>query len=896
MTQSSEDFARLLTEGIYRIRKLEGKPIRVIQDELGYLLGREGGSAVEHWRKGRLPPNLTDVEQLARALVQRGKLEREWLDAFLRSAGHPAPESLDAELVSKEQAAARRPQTRLPVSASPLVGRLQELSSLSTLLKEPACRLITLLGPGGIGKTSLALHLADDNAAAFADGVSYISLVETTDPASFVPAMAKGLGITVSASDDGIDQVLEYLRQKEMLIVLDNFDQVVPEASFLEDVLARAPRVTLLVTSREKLGLQREWAFDLGGLETPPRGSISTEQIRQYSAVTLFLQCARHASPTFAANAEEYVAIARICRIVQGMPLAIELAASWVRVLSCSHIAEELVRDLGFLSSNLSNMPARHWSLGSVFEQSWRLLTPEEQKLLARLSVFRGSFTRQAAEAVAEASMPLLAALIDKSLVRHIPPSSYELHQYVRQFATTKLAQLGELESTQKRHIAFVFRQAKDELRQLNAAGFHGHSDSRPNQSEPDREKYDAISRRSGLRVLMLSPEYEPNAGGGLVAHVSGLLTAFADAVPDHSLSIDLLTPQPVGGASWEELSPVVRIHRVDAPALMHSPAENHIASNRRLIEYAHRVAEHQSFQLIHIHDGSTGLAGISLAQDWNVPLLATLHSIQRNLDPDLRIVQRGDQRQIDNLEKAIGEKASRFIVCSRFMRQELHDRLDVPLRKIAVIPNGVELMEECPPGQLQRLRQKYAPSGERLLLYVGPIRYNKGLLVLLRALPLILASHPNTRLLIVGEHGDALRPLVYEMNIEHSVEFLGYVSNHVRTCLYQVVDATVIPSLYEPFGIVALEAMAVRCSVIASAVGGLGEVVRHMETGLNARPGDPESIAWAVNELLADPVTAQALRVRALQEIQTNYRWETIASRTAKVYSALLNQGSPSI
>ena len=274
----------------------------------------------------------------------------------------------------------------------------------------------------------------------------------------------------------------------------------------------------------------------------------------------------------------------------------------------------------------------------------------------------------------------------------------------------------------------------------------------------------------------------------------------------------------------------------------------------------------------------------LKLAQ--KTPLVNTIHATERgryrgNL-PDFL------SYQIDRMEWRTCFEAWRAIVCSDYMKEELQDYFGTPADKIEVIPNGVNSKElfHCAPDEIRNLKQRYAPNGERLLFYVGRIVYEKGLHVLLRAMPIILDKYPNTRLLIAGKNSRDMLPRARELGIEGATEFLGFISDAQRDCLYQIVDAAIFPSLYEPFGIVALEAMALNCNVIASDVGGLGEVVKHMQTGLTSFPDDPPSIAWAVDQLFRFPHHGRQRRRWASYLVRTRYNWQRIATRTADLYS----------
>ncbi|MYH61782.1 MAG: glycosyltransferase family 4 protein, partial [Caldilineaceae bacterium SB0675_bin_29] len=198
---------------------------------------------------------------------------------------------------------------------------------------------------------------------------------------------------------------------------------------------------------------------------------------------------------------------------------------------------------------------------------------------------------------------------------------------------------------------------------------------------------------------------------------------------------------------------------------------------------------------------------------------------------------------------------------------------------------------QSCSEERIWELKGRFAPFGEKLLFYVGRITPEKGVQVLLQALPSIREKHPNVRLLVAGRNSEQLQPLVDELGIGDAVELLGFIDSDMRDCLYRSVDAAVFPSLYEPFGIVALEAMAAGCNVIASQVGGLAEVVDHRRTGLTVRVNDTQSIAWAVDQLFTDPVQAQAMRARALQEVTRSYNWLTIGASTLNMYRSVVAQ-----
>ncbi|HRJ41538.1 MAG TPA: glycosyltransferase family 4 protein, partial [Caldilineaceae bacterium] len=216
-----------------------------------------------------------------------------------------------------------------------------------------------------------------------------------------------------------------------------------------------------------------------------------------------------------------------------------------------------------------------------------------------------------------------------------------------------------------------------------------------------------------------------------------------------------------------------------------------------------------------------------------------------------------------------------------------------VPLDKTSVIANGIDPapLRGCAPDVVARLRLRYAPNGERLLFFVGRITPEKGLSLLLRAMPHILRHFPDVRLLVAGKNSEQMQSLVDELGISQAVELLGFVTDEARNCLYNTVDAAVFPSLYEPFGIVALEAMAAGCNVIVSDVGGLSEVVHHMHNGLTVIANNPQSIAWGVDVLFEDEERAAQWRATARENAETLYRWSDIAARTYELYKSVVEE-----
>ena len=388
----------------------------------------------------------------------------------------------------------------------------------------------------------------------------------------------------------------------------------------------------------------------------------------------------------------------------------------------------------------------------------------------------------------------------------------------------------------------------------------------------------------------MLSWEYPPYVIGGSGKHVAELVPILSQGrLSDGPVLVDVLTSRLAGGQIEEQISSTLAVNRIEMPSNLRYPFTSAIPHNALLVEQVNDLVQRHKYDLIHIQDWRFATIGITLKHQWHLPLIATFHLLER-----MRYQQTPPEEinQIEHLERELANEAAQIIVCSQFMRQELHNHFSISYDKISVIANGVKAQagEHYPSAEQRTLRQKHAPTGQKLLFFIGSALLEKGLSVLIRAMPGILTEHPNTRLLVAGKHCDKLLPFAYALNVEKAIDFLGYVSDHQRDCLYQTVDALIIPSLHEPFGIVALEAMALGCNVIASNIGGLGEVVKDRENGLTVRPNDHQDIVHAVDLLFADPVAAQQRRAHALDEIHTFYSWNKIATQTVKVYHNLVS------
>lgn len=358
------------------------------------------------------------------------------------------------------QAKPNATNSALPLQSTSFIGRENEIHTLTGLLTQADCRLVTLMGPGGIGKSRLAIEVARRLLALdppalppFPDGVWFVALQAVDSPERMVSAIADTIGCPPPGAADVREHLLGHLQSRQILLVLDNFEHLRRGVDLLVAILTEAPRAKLLITSRETLHLDQEWRYPLNGL--PLSTNNDTAEAGRSSAARLFVERARRVCPTFD-FAVERGAVQRICHLVEGVPLALELAAMWTRVLSCAAIADEIARNLAFLTSDMHNAPHRQRSMQAVFAHSWELLSQEERQVCAQLSVFRGGCQRDAAEQVAAATLPVLTALVDKSLVRREAGDRYRMHELLRQYAAERLEESsGQAAAAHARHCVY---------------------------------------------------------------------------------------------------------------------------------------------------------------------------------------------------------------------------------------------------------------------------------------------------------------------------------------------------------------------------------------------------------------------------------------------------------
>jgi len=397
-------------------------------------------------------------------------------------------------------------------------------------------------------------------------------------------------------------------------------------------------------------------------------------------------------------------------------------------------------------------------------------------------------------------------------------------------------------------------------------------------------------------RVLMLSWEFPPRIIGGIARHVDELSRALVRA----GVEVDVLTAHHPGAATEEQLVPGLRVLRA-GPAPV-EPAdfigEIHqlgFGLLERFLSYQRKSLSYREYDLIHAHEWLVGFAARSLRFGLDVPLVATIHATESGRNGGIHSRM---QHYIQSVEWMLTYDARRVICCSRAMADEVERVLRAPADKVRVIPNGVDakrLRCKSSTAELARFRRRWARDDERIVLFVGRLVREKGVEILIDALPEVLGAHPGAKLVVAGggshEH---LAARARGRGLGHKVAFTGFVSEDLAR-LYAIADVAVFPSLYEPFGIVALEAMAAGVPVVASDVGGLREVVTHGVTGIHTWASNAHSLAWGIKQVLADDALAARLRRNARQEVIARFQWDGIAEQTISVYEeALALAGAP--
>ena len=390
------------------------------------------------------------------------------------------------------------------------------------------------------------------------------------------------------------------------------------------------------------------------------------------------------------------------------------------------------------------------------------------------------------------------------------------------------------------------------------------------------------------MRILIFSWEYPPHVVGGLGQHVAELLPALGN-LP--GLELHLVTPRWAGGQPIEKLGKIT-VHRVDPPAAENDFFTMAWQTNLRLEKHSQQLwAQAGPFDLIHVHDWLVAFVGNALKRSYKVPLLSTIHATERGRG---RGYLGSDQaRAINNVEWSLAYESWRIIACSEYMAGQIVDYFKCSRDKIDVIPNGVNSAQfDLLDGQdLSHFRAMYALPNEQIVFHVGRIVYEKGIQVLVKATPLILGQHSTAKIVIAGKGPEleACRALAWSLGVGEKVLLTGFIFDEDRDRLFKMANCAVFPSLYEPFGIVALQAMAAKCPVVVSEVGGLTEVVRHAETGITIYPDNRESLAWGIVHTLQHPDWTAKRVESAYREVRELYNWDRIARLTANVYERIV-------
>ncbi|WP_216324503.1 ATP-binding protein [Deinococcus aestuarii] len=466
-----EDPSAELEEWVYRTREVLAARVRVALLALGEAAASrgQGGLAVRHAETAYLLPGAPEpeAEELRRLYLLLRPGHSPYAAEVRREAERygvalPQPEEARRAVPRPETVPSPLPalppvRSQLPTFGTSFVGREDEVREIERLMLDPACRLLTVVGLGGMGKTRLAVQAAGTlrESGAFPGGVICVNLAPVTNPANLISAVAEALGLSLQGPEEPFRQVARLLAPLRLLLVLDNFEHLVGMTGGLVTLLEACPHLKLLVTSRERLNVQEEWVLPLEGLCPTGRPAPGED----HPGVQLFTVRARRGGLRFTLTPQTLPDVLELCRLVHGSPLAIELAATWTRVLPVGEVLAELRRSLDFLVDVGGRGPARHASLRAVFEHSWRLLGEREQGVLARLSVFRSPFRREAAAEVAGASLPLLAALMDKSLLLAVPGGRYGRHPLLYDYTAEKLAERpAEQAEVQEAHARYFLR------------------------------------------------------------------------------------------------------------------------------------------------------------------------------------------------------------------------------------------------------------------------------------------------------------------------------------------------------------------------------------------------------------------------------------------------------
>ncbi len=398
------------------------------------------------------------------------------------------------------------------------------------------------------------------------------------------------------------------------------------------------------------------------------------------------------------------------------------------------------------------------------------------------------------------------------------------------------------------------------------------------------------------MRVLMLSWEYPPKIVGGIARHVYDLSQALAA----NGVEVDVVTCEHPDAPS-DEKEGNLRVHRVPAEPgddFVHWVHNLNVSIEKRVDELlaaeklwamdCNSIPGGQPM-VLHAHDWLTEFCGKNIKHKYRIPLISTIHATEHGRNHGIHTDL---QRYIHGVEWELAFESWRVICCSEYMKNEINSTLEVPVDKLDVIPNGVDASKFQVEFDKAEFRSYFAKPNEKIIFFVGRMVHEKGVQVLIEALPMILEAYNDSKLVIVGGgNKDHLIQRVNELGLNDRVLFTGYIDDDTLLKLYNVIDVAVYPSLYEPFGIVALEAMAAKVPVVVTDVGGLREVVDHGVGGLTAWSDNPESLAWAITQILKNPYSAKMMVENAYRKVVEVFNWDLIAQQTAAVYERVWSE-----
>ena len=412
------------------------------------------------------------------------------------------PAALPVPRSEAASASSRETPNNLVLPITSFVGRDDELKRIASLLRGDQERLMTLLGTAGVGKTRLSIEAAHEALGSdrFRDGVYWVGLDALTDPEQIPDQVAQALGLSIQATTPALDQLVRFLEGKRLLLILDNFEQLIDGALIPVQLVSRCRALTIVVTSRQRLGVSEERTLDIEGLAIPPATTTEPAEALAFDAVRLFALRAQRRDAAFRLDPDTLPDVLHICRLVDGSPLGLELAAAWTPALPVPDIAEELERGLDTLTARAKDVPDRHRSLKAAFETSWDLLDDPHRDVLRRLAVFRGGFRREAAAEVTGATLPILADLVDRSLLRLAPDGRYDRHPLVHQFCLEKLtADPTELQTYKDRHGTYFWQQTRPP------------DDAVPSRSKGGRNLYERLATDMSPDALKRAQDEFPN-------------------------------------------------------------------------------------------------------------------------------------------------------------------------------------------------------------------------------------------------------------------------------------------------------------------------------------------------------------------------------------------------